>query len=500
MTLSDLLDLEAQLARDREADPAMLEARDRRLFWGRAAPGGRAELIHLWLAGLREREPAALFPGGAVTSALAFIRGLLVLAGLVLGWGAASGVMAFEGGLPVNVWDFLLGFVGLQLLLLVLLITTFLLPLATLGAPLTGMAQSLIRAAYPWLVARGLGERAAQWRATWHRLRSRGSLYHRVEPWVLLGLTQSFGVAFNVGALLALARLVVFTDIAFAWSTTLLELDAPAFHALTQALSAPFGWAFPRAVPSLELIEATRYSRLEGTYLLSGLGRSGAPQLVGGWWPFLTASLAAYGLLPRLSTLALSGWGVSRALARLPLDDVEVSRLLRRLAEPHVETRNPSPADAGRPEDVRPLSAAPEVVPSPGRCAVVLWRDLAISPRLEEALERTAGCGATDVHSAGGVDFEEGSEAWSRRLAGADRVALVAEGWEAPDRAVCRILAGLRRAAGPQRPLTVWLIDEAGEGGAAVRPAPDAQLRLWREVLGRLEDPYLAVEPLGGAS
>jgi len=42
----------------------------------------------------------------------------------------------------------------------------------------------------------------------------------------------------------------------------------------------------------------------------------------------------------------------------------------------------------------------------------------------------------------------------------------------------------------------MWLVDEA-DGG--VRPAPDAQLRLWREVLGRLEDPYLAVEPLGGA-
>jgi hypothetical protein len=128
---------------------------------------------------------------------------------------------------------------------------------------------------------------------------------------------------------------------------------------------------------------------------------------------------------------------------------------------------------------------------------VVLWRDLPPGPELQAALSQSTGCAVTvtDLHSAGGVDFEEGAGDWSRRLAGADRVALVAEGWEAPDRSVRRLLTDLRRAAGPRRPLTVWLVDEAGAG---VRPAPEAQLTLWREELGRLEDPYLAVEPLGG--
>lgn len=500
MTLIDLLDLEAQLARDRETDPVALDARDRTLLAGpRGLPRQRDALLHRWLTALRERDPHAFFPGRAVTGALSGLRALLSVAGLAVGWAAATAVLHYTGGLPVNVWDFLLGFVGLQLVLLALLVATFLIPMAAFGAPLVGLGRGLFRAVYPRLAARGAAERVDEWRALWHRLGARRSLYHRVEPWVLLGLTQTFGVAFNVGALLGLARLVVFSDIAFSWSTTLLQLDATRFHSLVALLAAPFGWALPDAVPSLALVEATRFSRLEGAYLLSSTGRAVSPELVGGWWPFLTAALAFYGLGPRLLTLGLSQVAVSWILARLPLDDVEVSRLVRRLAGPHVETRNPAPELAAT-LPTPTAGAMVEAAPPGARCAVVLWRDLPPGAKLEAALSRSTGGGVTDLHLAGGLDFEEGADGWPERLAGADRIALVAEGWEAPDRSVRRLLTELRRAAGPRRPLTVWLVDEASaEAGDELRPAPDAQLRVWREALGQLEDPYLAVEPLGGA-
>jgi hypothetical protein len=498
MTLIDLLDLEAQLARDREMNPPALEARDRMLLAGGGAPFKRDALIHRWLVALRERDPGAFFPGSAVASALSWLRALLAIAGAALGWGAATAVLHYTGDSPVNIWDFLLGFVGLQLLLLALLVVTFLIPMAAFGAPVFGVLRGLFRSVYSRLAARAAGEKAEQWRALWHRLRMRRSLYHRVEPWLLLGLTQTLGVAFNAGALLALARLVVFSDIAFSWSTTLLQLDAQRFHALVTFLAAPFGWAFPEAVPSAVLVEATRFSRLEGAYVgAMAAGRAASPGMVGGWWPFLTAALVFYGLGPRLLVLGLSRAATSWVLSRLPLDDVEVSRLVQRLAEPHVETRSPAPeAPAGSQVPSRPMSAPVAFAPPPGaRCAVVLWRDLPNGPELQAALSRKAGLEVAEVHTAGGVDFEEGAGDWGVRLAGAERVELVAEGWEAPDGSVRRLIAELRRAAGPRRPLTVWLVDEA-EGG--VRPAPEVQLRLWRETLGRLEDPYLAVEPLGG--
>jgi len=498
MTLADLIDLEAQLARDREAEPGLLEARDRPLLAGeRVAPSRRGALLGRWLAALRAREPGRLFPGRAVATALSGLRAVLAVVGLVLGWAAVTAVLRYTGGHPVNVWDFLLAFVGVQLLLLLLLAVSFFLPAAALGAPLLGAFRAAFAALYPRLAARGLagGERAEEWRALWHRLRARRSLYHRAEPWVLLGLGQAFGVAFNAGALLGLARLVVFSDVAFSWSTTLVELDAAHFHAVVGQLSAPFGWALPEAVPSLALVEATRYSRLDAAYLLSGAGRAARPELVGGWWPFLASSLAFYGLLPRLLLLGLSRLRLSLILGRLPLDDAEVSRLVRRLGEPHVETASTDPEAPGAQAPSASAPASGDGAPPGKRCAVVLWRDLPGGPGIEAAVRGETGCEVTAVHAAGGLDFDEGAGGWEPRLGGADLVVVVAEGWEAPDRSVLRLLRELRSAAGPRLHLRVLLVDAVDDGP---RPPPAAQVRVWRDALGRLEDPHLAVDPLGG--
>ena len=44
------------------------------------------------------------------------------------------------------------------------------------------------------------------------------------------------------------------TDVAFGWSTTL-HFDATTFHAVAKALSTPWAWLFPHAVPSAQLVE-----------------------------------------------------------------------------------------------------------------------------------------------------------------------------------------------------------------------------------------------------
>ena len=496
MTLADLIDLEVQLARDRDTDRAALVARDRALFAGQEVPRSPQALLRRWLDRLRASERGQPHPGRAVESALRALRAALVLLGLVLGWGAATALLRYTGGEPVNVWDFLLAFVGLQLLLFVLLLSSFFLPLAALGAPLRGPFRAAAGAVYPRIAARAMGwsgGRLAEWQALWHRLRSRRSLYHRVEPWVLLGLTQAFGVAFNVGALLGCLRLIVFSDIAFSWSTTVLQFDAGRFHAILHALAAPFAWLWPDADPSGALVEATRYSRLEGAYLLSGSRRAAHPEMVGGWWPFLLASLAFYGLLPRCLTLAIASLQQRRILARLPLDDAETARLLRRLDQPEVET-GASPAEPARPRS--PARLARAQTPTGERCAVVLWRDVPPGKELEAAVARQTRCTIAGVHAAGGRDYEEAAADWARLADGAGPVVLVAEGWEAPDKALLRLLSGLRRALGPRRLLLVLL---AQVDGVDVRPSPVGEVRLWEEELARLEDPYLGVEPLRGA-
>ena len=498
MTLSDLIDLEAQLARDRDADPVTVEARDRALLSrmpGRAPT--RASLLEQWLEGLRENESGQLYPGRTVTAALRWTRAALAVFGLVLGWGAAAAVLQYTGGNPVNVWDFLLLFVGVQLLLFALLLASFLFPVAALGTPFLGLFRGLVAAIYPRIAARIAAPAAAtldSWRVLWHRLRTRRSLYHRVEPWILLGLTQAFGVAFNVGALLGCLRLIVFSDIAFSWSTTLVQLDASRFHALVHGLSAPFRWVWPDADPSLALVEATRYSRLEEAYLLSGGGRAAHPELVGGWWPFLVAALAFYGLLPRCFTLAAASLRTGRLLRKLPLDDAEVSRVLRRLSGPYVDARGAPDASPAAAQRSMPQSSASALAGT--RCGLVLWRDAPGRPEMQAAVARQTGCTVASVRAAGGRDYEDGTLDWRRVADGTGSTVIVAEGWEAPDKALLRLLTRIRGALGPRHPILVLLaqIDDHGE-----RPSLLTEVAVWRDALAQLEDPWLGIEALRGA-
>jgi Protein of unknown function (DUF2868) len=496
MTLADLVDLEAQLLRDRDADPAALEARDRALLTGRGAarPRGPHAMLSGWLDALRAAEPRRTFPGEAVARALRAVRLALVLAGFALGWGAAAALLRFDGPHPVNVWEYLLAFVGVQLLLLVVLVVAFAAPRATAGIPLVGAFRALVGAIVPRVAARAFrGDRGADRRVLLHRLRSRRSLYRRVEPWLLLGLTQRFAVAFNVGVLLATLRMVVFTDVAFAWATTLLELSPARFHGIVEALAAPWARLWPDAAPSAALVEATRYSRLERAYFQSGSGRAADPALVGAWWPFLVAAVACYGLFPRVFALAAAGARTRRVLARLPFDDVEVRGVLDRLAAPRVETRSPVPEAAG-PGPIPAPGLEPRAAPPGSRCALVLWRDVPLAPDLREAITRRAGCEVSAVHLAGGRDHEEGAAAWDRIAAGADPVVVLAEAWEAPDKGALRLLRALRAALGPRRRVLVLLTRTGGEGVAG----PEArEVALWREGLARLEDPWLAVEGIG---
>jgi hypothetical protein len=406
--------------------------------------------------------------------------------------------MRYAGGHPVNVWDFLLAFVGVQVLLLGALLGSFFLPLAAVGAPALGLARSALGALVPRLAARLVPRGAAHadaWRTLWHRMRSRRSLYRAVEPWLLLSLTQAFGVAFNLGVLAAVLRLVVFTDVAFGWSTTLVELDPARFHALARAVAWPWRALWPEAVPSEALVAATRYSHLDAAYALAGGGRSAHPELVGGWWRFLLAAVVAYGLAPRALLLAAARLRAARLLARLPLDDAEVDRLVARLTGPHVDTR--APQGEARPDlpSARGDGAAP-AERSGAPCALVLWRDVPAGARVEAALASALGRPVVRVRRAGGKDHEEAGADWAALGAGAD-VVVVAEAFEPPDRAVRRLLAELRRALGATRPVRVLLVGDAEAPPGAPR---DHDVRVWRDGLAPLEDPYLAVEPLRGTA
>lgn len=156
------------------------------------------------------------------------------------------------------------------------------------GLPLLGSLVSvlwLFRPAKPWL-SRFSGQ-SVFWQPNSRQL------------WWLLSQLQWLWVWFALGILVVYLLLLLLSDLAFGWSSTLL-LDGDALVQLMHWISLPWAWLWPAAVPDAALIELTRFARIEAT--------DTSLQQASGWWRFLLASLLCYNLLPRVGLVLFCRW------------------------------------------------------------------------------------------------------------------------------------------------------------------------------------------------
>lgn len=483
--LADLIDLEVQLAHDEERSEAELAARDARVARAiRGHPVSRRALLSTWLREVRDREAPS--PGQAIARAHRRASALLSLAMFSVGVVVAVSIFNFTGDHPINVLIVLGVFVLLQLISL----AVSLVAVAIAGAS-PGFFEGLPLVLFMKQLAARLWRRASErslddtTRTGVNRMLSRRSLYRRVERHLLFRHVQVAAAWFNAGALAVLLVEVTVTDLAFGWSTTL-ELGPERFFQICERLSLPWSLWFPEAVPSLDLVRATQYFRLEGAYVGATEGsRIADPSLSGRWWPFLAACVVVYGLLPRVVLAWWSKLMVSLGLRTLPLDTPDITRLLARLTAP--ELRRSHGDDPG---NVTPLGTGLEPVTGPkskpGRAIGVLWREAEIPQssvadfsrrRYQAALHGALG-------AAGGHDFAQ-DERFVASLDPADdaTVLIVAEPWTVPDAALKRFIGEIR-TRGKRRPIVVALT-----GGGT-----DEDAAIWSGYLTELRDPYLYFE------
>jgi hypothetical protein len=497
--LRDIVDLEVQLALDEGQHAATLHARDRALFLALSpTPPSTEALLSTWLEALRERfgEPRV---GERVVMAQRILGYILALSGVATGWGVAEVLLHFEqGAAPVNLGYYLLVLVFGQLATLLLLALGLLLHQLWPRLPLVGDVTRLLRFVSARLQRRlreehsVAGQRVDAELAVYQRIRTRLGLYTAVERYLLLSQTQLFAVAFNLGALASCLRLILLSDLAFAWSTSVTSLDAAQVHRLCTMLAWPFGWIVPEAVPTAELIEHTQYFRLEGRFAGAAAGTRGDAQLAGEWWRFLIACTVTYGLLPRVLSYALFFRKFRRAERNVPLDTPAVQRVVTRMTTPALSTRAQDVIEQGA-EAARPVELS---LRGPERAtALLLYRDIPTDGALlKRALAQSLGVEATSLHRAGGLDVSEDAALCRTLGEGTESVTLVAEAWEAPDKSLRNLLSALRKALGPRRTLRVVLIGEASEQGFLAAAAED--VRVYRDRLTLLADPYLSVETL----
>ena len=477
--LADWLDLLALLRLDEGQPDAELRRRDREIGVEVGADIPPDRLLAAWVRAVRATDVAAYdattVVGVKTADAVRWAGGLLTLGGFVLGVSAALGAFAYQPEGRINVVAVIGVLVALPGLFLLLSIPSALPRRLRRWLPIVGSEPEGGGVLQParW-VLRTLPQSAReQLDAAWGRGLAFERIAAPVQRWTILRSSQSAAVAFQLGALAAALALVVFSDLAFGWSTTL-DVDAADAHRVTSALAAPWAWAWPDAVPSVELLERTRFFRIAG-----GDDATADPSLFGEWWRFVWITIAVYGLLPRIVYLGFARRQARAALSRAMVETPGASRVLDRMRSPLVETRpleHEAGVEAASPGDDAALPGGA----LPARAVWVSW-----SEALDQASPSAPEGVVADAFAAGGrrtlaEDDAAAREASARAKAEGQPLALAVRGFEPPVLEVIDFIGALRRGLGDGVEIVVALV-----GGEA------AHVNAWRRKLAAAGDPWL---------
>jgi len=363
--LGELFDLEALVLREREESEEVRRTRYRNLG-RRALDGGVSADDAAGLLRTLVRHDKSPTPGSRFDATLGWFHSIVALAGMLCGGVVALGMFQSGGPHPVNVLNVLAALVGVQIVLLLFLLIA-LLPRHRSTSP--SLVQEVLLRALQSLMTRFMPESDPR---LLRDLVARLDTHMGLTRWLLIRAAQIFGVSFNLAALTCCLARIVFTDVAFGWSTTL-SVDATDLRKILKVLSTPWSWLAPKAVPTAEMVQVTQYSHLEGKYLLRAVGeRSAGAPILGGWWRFLILSIATYGFLPRMIVLTLAEFRVRAILRETPIRNEEFRRLVDWMKLPLVTTSSdgstaapPAPADG-------PTSPDPALPPPGSSCEIVV--------------------------------------------------------------------------------------------------------------------------------
>ncbi len=410
---------------------------------------------------------------------------LLAVAGAIVGAALTLAVFGYEGRYPVNVVAALALLVGVPLMMMTL--TLLLLPgrlpgLHPLQDALAAINVGNLAAGIYNAIARPAPEDGGPMLG-WPAARSGAAA--RFAKWQVMLWSQVAGLCFSIGALVMAFLLVVFTDLAFGWSTTL-DVDANEVALIVNGIAAPWAAWLPAAVPDAELLAESRFFRLQD----AGVPRVDAGRLTG-WWPFVLMALIVYGVIPRLLLLLLASWRLAAATRAMLLDDTGVRALLDRMDNAALELNSNGGTD---PEPGRPVAgtAGPGRLRIAERARVIVWNRALEGPALDTWLRRQlGGDGVVQLVHAG--DFD-GSDAPAALAAlspdDATLVLVLTRAWEPPMLDFLDFLEELRQRVGSGVSVVVVPV---GINGAA----PDeTALKTWRHSVARLPDSGVYVEAL----
>ena len=281
-------------------------------------------LLYLWLNKNRFRVTTHLKSERFLTHFLT-INTVLAFIFLLVGFLTGIGLLSYSGHEPVNIVYYLLVAMVLPVISLLL---------STLSMISDGLLSRFFNLFFPlhWI------EKFVEFLPFDNKIElSEIKLSSSLTKWMFLHRIQLFSLLFSFGLLMALILMVIAKDIAFGWSTTL-QISDESFQTLLASIGFPWQSLMPNAIPSLELVEISRYFRL-GERLDNEMIYNA--NKLGAWWQFLAMTTLVYAIFLRFILWIFSRYGYQRQLNRDFLALKGAQRLIKEFTTPYVSTKSP---------------------------------------------------------------------------------------------------------------------------------------------------------------
>ncbi|CAH9018972.1 DUF2868 domain-containing protein [Candidatus Nitrosacidococcus sp. I8] len=497
--LTDLINLKAQTDADSSLDFGSIRQRDRNIGKKLSHLKNKPQQqLHHWLQAI-QTDFLKILPGDHISKIFRLAIFILFFLGIGIGWATSSSVLAYDGTQPVNIFNILLVFVGFQFFLL-LMSTILMLPpkllrllpgalafqeMLSLFSPgkLVPIAAKLLSSEYRQVLEGILGEQKIN-----------HTLYGQAKKWLILQTSQIFAVGFNLGILASCLYLVITSDLAFGWSTTL-NLSTESFYQIIQKLAFPWHVWIKEAVPSFDLVEVTKYYRLHKGILPNAIKLDPKDvALLGQWWQFLFMAVSVYGLLPRLGMLIFTYKQAQTALDKALLRTPGAQQILDRMNYAVIETT------AGTSDTE--VGWLPEIIPSINRGHfseinkegyLINWGGTNIDDQqLKQILHQALALNIKHIATGGGKNTIEQDQCIIEELKSIAThlaIIIVVKAWEPPLLDFLDFLEILRVDIGTEQQITVIPIALNADQNPV--PADDKDLDIWGRKLQSLGDPKL---------
>ncbi len=342
----DIVDFEYFLFLDKsQLDHVDLHSRDRGFYLDleKATPAiethPQKEILYNWLQFRKTDHPPSdqSLPGQIIGEILKILSFLLPIVGLLVGCGLGISYFTYTGTAPLNVFHFFAAFILLQIVLVFSLLLTFFFQAGKKRVS-SSIFYRLLAKALTQIIYRTqkrsqniLSETRQEAFKIAVKIFQDGKGYGPLFYWPLFNRIQFFSISVNLGLLFITLFSIASTDLAFGWQSTI-QLSSETIHSGVRFLALPWSWLLQHPSPTLSEIEGSRMILKDGMYHLATVNLTS-------WWPFLTASLVVYGLLPRILLLTAGLLLERYTLTRLNFKGEAQKSLFQRMLTPLFSTQ-----------------------------------------------------------------------------------------------------------------------------------------------------------------